>query len=179
MIVNSNEEEKSFKALYNKYYKPIYNYIFHQLLNKESTEDITSITFLNALNFIKKKNPRIDNFHAWIYKIATNEILIYRKKNKNSYDLSIDIYNEQILEFIDNNYSKKSDDFVDFIVLYKELDKLNEKERTLITLYFFEKLTYPQISEILKISENTLRPKMSRLLKKLHGNLKIKFDDLR
>jgi len=172
MIVNSNEDEKSFKGLYNKYYKPIYNYIFHRVLNKENAEDITSNTFFNALNFIKKKNPRIEDFHAWIYKIATNEILIFKKNHKNN--LSIDDCNEQILEFIDNKGEKKKESFFDFIILQKEIEKMKETEKNLVALYFFEKKSYLEISEITGINENTLRPMMSRLLKKLYAKFKDK-----
>ena len=176
MYVDSDEDEKSFEGLCNKYYEPIYNYIFHRIIDKENTDDLTSSTFLKAMKFIIRKIPKIENFHAWIYKIATNEILMFKRGDKKrSKNISIEEYNIQISNFTDDT-SENIDKNNEYAVLYKEMECLNEKEKTLIILHFFEKKTYHDISKILNIKENTLRPMMTRTLRKLKKNCLNKYE---
>ena len=102
--IDSNEDEKSFIKLYDKYYKKIFNYIFRSILHKETSEDLTSNTFLKALNFIKKKNPTIKNFSAWIYKIATNEILMHHRYKGGKNNVSLDDEKNQLQNILNNNH---------------------------------------------------------------------------
>jgi RNA polymerase sigma-70 factor, ECF subfamily len=170
--VNFNEKEKSFTELYLKYYDPIYNYIFRNVFNKEIAEDIISNTFFNALNYIKKKNPKIDNFNAWIYRIATNEILQYKKRLKKKNTLTLEEERIELQKFPESDILNNLESYNDFIILHDELKNLKPVEKALITLHFFENKNYSEISEVLNIRENTLRPMMSRTLKKLQKKLK-------
>jgi RNA polymerase sigma-70 factor, ECF subfamily len=176
LIVNSNESEKSFTGLYNKYYDKIYNYIFRQIFNRENSEDLTSNTFLNAMDHIKKKNPRIENFNAWIYKIATNEIISFKRKDKSKKQLSIDECNMNLADFIEESPAENINEFQDFVILRKEMEKMSQVEKSLLTLHYFEKKTYPEISQIINIKENTLRPMMTRTLRKLYKKLTPKME---
>ena len=118
MYVDSDEDEKSFEGLCNKYYEPIYNYIFHRIIDKENADDLTSSTFLKAMKFIIRKNPKIENFHAWIYKIATNEILMFKRGDKKrSKNILIEEYNIQISNFTDDT-SENIDKNNEYAVLY-------------------------------------------------------------
>ena len=127
--VDCDEENSSFEELYNKYYLPIYNYIFHQTSNKETTEDLTSITFLKALRFINDKNPKIDNFHAWIYKIATNEILIYKNNNKRVSNAPVEDSIERLQEFLSDPNDKSIEKYGNYVILNDEIQKMNDNKR--------------------------------------------------
>jgi len=172
--VNCDENENSFEDLYSKYYDLIYNYIFHSILNKEITEDLTSSTFYKALDNLTKKNPRINNFHAWIFKIATNEIIKYKSNSKLKENISLDDNINQLEKFLDDKNKNIPEYYDDFIILQSELDKISQTEQKLIILHYFEKKTYSEIAQILNIKENTLRPMMSRTLKKLYNKMKNK-----
>jgi len=165
MYVNSNEEEKDFLNLYKKYYSKIYNYIIRKLFNKEVAEDLTSSTFLKALDNINKYNPEIRNFNAWIYKIATNEVILYHKYIGNKKNISIED-NENILSDLLQN-DNKTDKYLDFITVKEAMENLKPLEKNVIELYYFENLGYSEISEILNIKENSLRSIVHRTLKKL------------
>ena len=165
MYINSNEEEKDFIELYKKYYPKIYNYTVRRLFNKEQAEDITSTTFLKAFDYINKKNPEIKNFNAWIYKIATNEILLYHRNKGNKNHLSIDENDNNFKNLLENG--NKLDKYLDFILVKKAMENLKPIERNVLELYYFENLDYSEISEILKIKEVSLRSIIHRTLKKL------------
>jgi len=173
IYVNSNENEKSFKELYGKYYKKIYNYVFHTFLNKEISEDVTANVFFKALRYIKINNPRIDNFNAWIFRIASNEIINFKNRKLMKYKTeSYDDNLTELVDFLNNDIADIKDKYNDFMIVRDALNKLKPFEKTIISLRFFENKSHSEISKILNIKENTLRPTLSRILVKLKKILK-------
>ncbi|HEQ72575.1 MAG TPA: RNA polymerase subunit sigma-70, partial [Spirochaetia bacterium] len=69
----SNEHE--FMLLYDEYVGKIYNFILRSVLHRETAEDLTATVMTNALSSIKRRRILIQNFSAWLYKIATNELI--------------------------------------------------------------------------------------------------------
>jgi RNA polymerase sigma-70 factor (ECF subfamily) len=169
MYINSNENDKSFVLLYRKYYPKIFNFFMRRLYNREQSEDFTSNTFLKIIHSIhKNKNKEIKNFNAWIFKIAKNEIISHlrdinrKKRDIIEEDLSIIINSLNI-----NDSGNINGNFVDYIALKQAMEHLKPVENEIIDLYFFAKLNYTEISEILDIKESTLRSMIHRSLKKL------------
>jgi RNA polymerase sigma-70 factor, ECF subfamily len=169
MNVNCNENEKDFIELYKKYFPKIYNYIYRKFFNKEIAEDLTSNTFFKALDFIKKNNPEIKNFNAWLYKIATNEINMHLRYMKDKKNLSIDDNESSLIISSENSNEGALNKFIDFMALKNALVKLNVKEQNIIEMHFFENLDYREISEILDIRESSLRSIIHRALKKIEN----------
>lgn len=163
-VVTVNEH-KSFMDFYDKYYKRIYNYIYRTFLNKEITEDLTSATFLNALNFMVKKNAEIEYAYTWLYKIATNEILTYYRKNKKVDFSHHDDVIKELEKSVDN--TENLDTYMDFILIKEKMQELKENERVIINMHFFENRSYQEMADILDMKETTLRSKVHRILKKL------------
>ena len=177
LYVNSNENEKTFIKLYEKYYDKIYNYIHKHVFNKEVAEDLTSNTFLNAYNYIKKKDPEIQNFSAWLYKIATNEYLLYhREYTKRKKNISYD-ENEVILEA--EKQKALTDDFSEELIkkeiIRKAFSKLKESEKVILQMHFFDKLKYSEISKALNMNENSVRSKMHRAIGKIRRCMENKY----
>ena len=173
MFVNSNEEDKDFILLYRKYYPKIFNFFMRRFLNRELAEDFTSNTFFKAVRSLNKNSTEIKNFNAWIYKIATNEALSHLRyiKRKKRDGIEEDL-NSIINIFNQNSNDDKNGSFIDFIALNKAMDHLKPQEKEIIDLYYFAKLDYSDISEILDMKETTLRSLLHRTLKKLEKLMK-------
>lgn len=58
-------------------------------------------------------------------------------------------------------------------MLAKSLDYLQERERLILTLYYYEELTLKEISEIIGVSESRVSQIHSRCIEKLKNNLKL------
>lgn len=170
IYINSDEKESKFEELYKKYYKKIYNYIMRNTLNKEAAEDITANTFFKVVKYINKNaDSKIDNFSAWIYKIASNELIKYLHKHRLSkVELNL-ANNDDINDIIENSGEKENfmEKFTEFFTIKQAMLGLKPDEKLIIDMYYFEHKKYSEISEILNIKENTLRPMMSRAVKKL------------
>jgi len=75
-------EFESFDALYEAYIEKIYGFIYRRVFHKETAEDLTSETFMKALERIKSFNPEKGSFGVWIYRIARNTIIDYSRTKK-------------------------------------------------------------------------------------------------
>ena len=60
--------------------------------------------------------------------------------------------------------------------LYKAIMKLKTEHQTIITLRFFENLSYEKIAQILNINESTLRVMVHRILNDLRNEMKNVFE---
>jgi RNA polymerase sigma factor for flagellar operon FliA len=57
-------------------------------------------------------------------------------------------------------------------VIKKSIDELNDKEKTVITLYYYEELNLKEIGKILEVSESRVSQIHSQCLFKLRNKLK-------
>jgi RNA polymerase sigma-70 factor (ECF subfamily) len=178
LVKRSQEKDKdAFSRLFDFYYDKIINYVFRRTLDVEYSKDITSNVFLKALdniNSFKWKNG-IDSFNAWIFKIATNEINQYFRK-QNRYKLIIDdpeirfnLKSEDNLAF---EIEKKVDNDKYLIILSKAIKELKPIYQDILHLRYFEEMPYNEISEILNKNESTVRVYAKRAIEELERVLK-------
>ena len=128
----------------------------------DAVQDIFIKAYKNIQSFdIKRK------FSTWLYRIAHNEFVNMLKKNKRSPLLSFDF--DVFLPFlvskedINGEIEKKEmKNLVD-----KCLDKLEEKYREPIALYYFEGMSYKEISNVMKIPVSTVGVRVRRAKEKM------------
>jgi len=81
-------DQKAFKEIYQIFSDKIYRFVFFRLPDENDAKDLLQDTFLNLWNYlITKKNKKIDNLQAFIYKIAKNLIAGYYQQRKQKIDL--------------------------------------------------------------------------------------------
>jgi RNA polymerase sigma-70 factor (ECF subfamily) len=171
VIVDCDEQDKDFISLYNAYYNKIYCHIQRSVLDRELAEDLVSNTFMKALANIQKKNPKIENFSAWIYKIATNELLMHLRKNKRRTVYTLDDDKNSKDNIVDDTSSSRVETYVDFLTVKNAMKRLSPDEQVVLELHFFEHKTYPEIAEICSLKESSVRSRLHRGLKKLKHHM--------
>jgi RNA polymerase sigma-70 factor, ECF subfamily len=62
---------EAFDELYQKYKRPILNYIYRFIGNRHSAEELTQETFVRVYMNIRNYQPRA-KFSSWVYRIAGN-----------------------------------------------------------------------------------------------------------
>ncbi len=164
LIQKAQANRQFFKPLYEKYHEGIFLYIFKRLADESLSADITSQVFLKAMQKLDKYTFKGVPFSAWLYRIASNEVVQhYRDVKKNRVVCINDGQLENIAEEL--NYSddkaKLQDKMVDC------LNYLKEDELQLIELRFFEQLPFKQIAEITGLSESNAKVKTYRITNKL------------
>lgn len=169
LIEKAKKDIKDFKLLYEKYVKILYRYCYYRLgKNKDLTEDITSETFVKAIENFGKFTYQNKLFITWLYTIAHNLIVnYYRDKKERNVSLS---------KFGD--YEEKDDEDI-LIKLSQEefekgvgkvLRKLSDDINNIFTLRHAEDLSFAQIAKLLGKSEGAVKMRYYRglgLLKNL------------
>lgn len=155
-------DKDAFGEIYKLYYKKIYRYCSFNVKENALAEDICQDTFVKAWK--KIQSFTLDegwSIQAFLFTIARNLIIDNSRKKKN---YSIDEYenlqtNENFIEDID-----RKDDIKRVKVA---LSKLDETERQIIILRYFEEMESKEVAEIVGISDGALRVRSHRVMQKL------------
>lgn len=118
-------------------------------------EDVLQEVTLKAwlqINKLKKD----EYFKTWLIRILINECNGILRKRKSV----ITLEEIQFTEYSESNLNEKID-------LWKALNSISYDLRTVVVLFYYEDLPYKDIAEILKISEGTVKSRLSRAKSKL------------
>jgi len=134
--------------------------------NREEGEEIAQDAFLKAfrsLNDFRHKS----SFATWLYRIVYNTSISYLRTRKREV-LSLEDFPADANDFIGTGESEESAEreYREALVNFA-LQKLNESDRALITLYYYEELNLAEISEITGISRDNVKIRLFRARKKM------------
>ena len=148
------DNDKGFKCLIERFQEPLYWHIRRMLTCHEDAEDVLQETFLRAYRHLDsfKGDSKLS---TWLYKIATNEVLRFIEKHKQTMVALDDLERQYAYEVQD---SGSDDDTAEQLVwLQKAIRHLPEKQRLVFNLRYYDELEYAEISEILNTQVETLK----------------------
>lgn len=161
--------KETFGLLVKKYQTSILSFTWSILKDKEKARDVTQESFIQAYRNLDKIDPS-KSFKNWLFTIASNKSLDHLRKDKSilrtvqnftGYKKHFSYQNDMDQSVID--YGGK---------LNNLLDKLNERERIFLHLKIQEGYTSPEIAEIFKCAESTVRVYLMNARKKLQKYFK-------
>ena len=134
-----------------------------RITSDDEIDDIIQDTMIQTFKNIKKlKDP--SKFKSWIISILINNCNhYYMKKNRRKIVSIEDNLNDCENKLYENNI----DDIESDMNFYQLLSNLNYEERIIIILYYSEQFTFKEISQILKISDNTVKSRLYRAKNKI------------
>lgn len=156
-------------AIYKKYCKCVYNFLYKLTNDIELSEELTQETFYTAIKKINKLNKK-ESIRTWLYQIAKNKWKDYLRKNKKA---NIDL-EENTVENLVANYDIEEDMIAkdNIIEFYKKIHMLDIDTREIIYLKIIRNFTFKEISQILGKNEEWARTKFYRGKLKLKESLK-------
>src|SRR3990167_9080218 len=93
-----DRDPDAFGELYDRYAPKIYRYVYYKVATITEAEDLTAEVFLKTWEYVQRhaENPekRIENFRAFIYRLARNAVVDYYRHQREASILS----NEAMLE---------------------------------------------------------------------------------
>lgn len=163
-----NGEEQAFTELILNYKQDLYKIAFTRLKTQYDIDEAIQETMISAFNSIKTLKDT-EKFKKWIIKILINKCNeVYRKRILRLVPFDdIDKY-----KIIDNVNSELEAE-IDFYSIINSLDK---HERIIMLLYYNEKYTTKEISEILNKNENSVKTIIRRAKLKLRDKYQGKLD---
>ena len=137
-----------------------------RLRNDEDVYDVIQETMIIAFNSIRKlKNT--DSFKPWIIKILVNTSnYSYKKANKAN---CISLEQIEAYRYLNDSNYDKVETILDFNFI---LNNFKYEDRMIIILYYVEKFTDKEIGKILKLKENTVKTKRTRIKEKIKDIIK-------
>lgn len=174
LIQLCRKEPSQFGILFDAYYTTIFQYILRRTADSALAQDIAAETFYKAYQNIHRYKWRGISISNWFYKIATNELRgYYRKQTYAPRSLEHMLESEGFEPMSDQNVHDEMvamQDEIDRQTQYLHaqtvLQKLPLKYQEVLTLRFVEKKKISEIAIILNKREGTIKSLLSRGLGK-------------
>lgn len=168
LVKAAQKDPRHFEPLYTRYYKQIASFIYHRLENKEEAFELTSQVFYKALENLSKYKALGVPFSAWLFRIASNELNLFFRKNKGARFVDVDATGaNELIHSIEEVKSSVGDE-----QLFEALQTLDQEDLELIDMRFFEKRSFKEICDINGMKESACKMKLYRILEKLKTQLK-------
>jgi len=151
----------AFEKLFKKYNQKLYNFCFRMLRSRQEAESIVQNTFLKIWENRQSLDETL-SFNSYLFKIARNRVF-----NELRSMLNQRYYREYLAEYIETfeNTTEKELNYSELDQLLKSLiAQLPERRKQIFLLSREEGLTYREIAEKLKISENTVDTQIRKAL---------------
>lgn len=155
-------QTEDFAKLYELYSQKIYSFVFYKIMDKDTAEDLTSETFMKALNKIKTYDSSKSAFNTWLFNIARNTVIDHFRVYKNHEDLN-DVWELASLDDVESSLDLS----LNYEHLHENLKNLSVKNREILMMRFWQDLSYREIAEILGKSEGSVKMQASRTIKTL------------
>lgn len=151
-----------FSILYYQYVRKIYKFIYYKVQHRETAEDLTSQTFMKALEKINSFSNEKSSFSTWVYTIARNNVIDYYRTKKNNFDIN------DVWDLWDNTDIERDTDLkykLEKVVVY--LKELKPEQREIVMFRVWGDMSYKEISEIMGKSEGSCKMIFFRTVKEL------------
>ena len=166
-------DDNAFSVLVEKYKKQVHALAWRKIGDFHIAEEITQDTFLKAYKRLATlKEPQ--RFVSWLYVIAANRCSSWLRKKRlwtqpieeleetENTQHQTSTYSGYIAEENERTTAEAQRD-----VVKKLLTKLQESERTVITLHYFAEMSCTEISAFLGVSANTIKSRLRRAQQRL------------
>ena len=167
--MRGNNNTQLFNAIYKKYAKTIFRFIYLRVSNREIAQDITAETFVHVWKIIIKKIV-IQNQKALLYVIARGKVVDYYRRKKNKSTIPIE-GTENETHYSDSDLIESLSKKEELAIIYSKLRKLRHEYQEIIFLHYVEDLTISEIAAIIGKKENAVRVLLHRALASLRKKL--------
>ncbi len=152
-----------FRPLYERYYDPIFRFIFKRTGEEALCADICSQVFLKALQKLSTYTYKGVPFSAWLYRIASNEVAQhYRNSGKRRV---VSIEENQLGEMMEEVDVRVDENQLQLML--EVLDDMPLESMQLIEMRYFEQRPFKEIAQILNITESNAKVKTYRILERM------------
>ena len=163
-------DDTAFSALVKKYQRSVHALAWRKIGDFHIAEEITQDTFLKAYQRLSTlKEPQ--SFASWLYVITANHCKAWLRKKRTRTQSLENTSNTQLEKRAYSGYiieeNKRMAVETQREVVKKLLAKLQDSDRTIITLYYLGGMTYDEISRFLGVSEATIRNRLYRARRRL------------
>tara|TARA_B100001971_G_scaffold91031_1_gene83978 strand:- start:47327 stop:47884 length:558 start_codon:yes stop_codon:yes gene_type:complete len=167
-LIKENNKE-AFKELFSRYESILLNYLSRFFYQSEIRDEIfqeTILTMISKIHFYEARNDLQNSFKSWLFRIATNKAIDFKRKNKpkeimltENFEISLEN------QFINAEEIK---------LLREAISQLPKMQSIILTLRVIDNMSLKEISVICSINVNAVK----QALYKARKNLMLNFIDI-
>jgi RNA polymerase sigma-70 factor (ECF subfamily) len=162
--VSETRDEIAFSEIFDFIAPKINAYFIKNNLSIEQSEELTQEVLSTIWVKAELFNPEKSKFITWSFTIARNKKIDFYRKNKKN-----DVNEEDIRDFLYEN--NKQDDFETESIINKITQELDQNQKKLIKMSFFEQKSHKNISEELEIPIGTVKSRIRASLNKMQKHI--------
>lgn len=147
-------KDAAFSELLDVYQERLYWHIRKIVTTHENADDVLQNTFIRVYKSIVNFEEK-SSLHTWMYRIAYNESIRFLEKNNKINYANIDEVSASNLEVLFEDEYFNGDEIQE--KLHKIINSFTDKQKRVFQMKYFDDMSFRQISEILEISESTLK----------------------
>lgn len=152
-MVRLTEEE--FKEKYNLYSQELMNISYGYTRNREDSLDVIQNVFYKYFSH-NKSFPNLNEEKYWLIRVTINECKdLLKRKFKTT------VLDEKTIDYL--SQKKESNIFNSKLIeLSEKVNKLPQKYKVIIILFYYDSLSIKEIVEILNVSESAVKKRLER-----------------
>lgn len=167
----------AFDVLVERYHGKIYGLTYNMTSNREDAEDLTQEVFVKAFQALPRFRGK-SSFYTWLYRIAVNKTINYRKKRNRTRALSLDQFDQEIkTDEVYHDLTSKGSPLrnLSLTELQKKMNEallsLSEKHRTVVVLHDMQGIPHEEIAKMVGASVGTIRSRLFYARRQMQAEL--------
>ncbi len=155
-----------FGLLYDAYAKRIWNYLFYRVRDRDTAEDLMSVTFFKAIEKFATFDESKGTFSAWIYRIARNTLLDHVRAAKHMEPLE---YLDEVVGPTDVMADAMDRESAESVK--KAFAALDADQREIIALRVESGMSFAEIATVVGKSEAASKMAFYRAIERLKAGM--------
>lgn len=170
-------DQHAYASLMERYRDTVFYMLLKMVKNRSDAEDLTIEAFGKAFKKLHQYTPDFA-FSTWLFKIASNNCIDFLRKRRTStisIDGQLDEYGETIPFTIKTDLPDPEEDLIrqqKSKHLHDVVSKLKPRYKELVTLRYFDELSYEEIAERMNLPIGTVKAQLFRARELLCNVLK-------
>jgi len=172
LVARAKSNPDAFGALYERYAKKIYSYLYYRTGNSHDAEDLTARVFHRALVNLNGYTSRGLPFSAWLYRIAHNLVANWHRDRGRRQTLPLHEAVRQDWQALRAEAPEaQAETNEDQARLLAAIRRLPAERQQLIILKFVEQLSNAEIGQVMNRTEGAVKSLYHRTLLALRDDL--------
>lgn len=154
-------------AIYDEYRLPIYRYIYRQVSDVDTAQDLSSDVFHRLLQAVQRGNGPRQDTKAWLYRTAHNIVVDHYRRRQHRQHLPL--FEEIVDDDVD--LAATAEQHMNTENVLEALNQLTPDQRQVIALKFLSGLSNSEVAEVMEKPIGAVKSLQYRALAALQRQL--------
>jgi RNA polymerase sigma-70 factor (ECF subfamily) len=162
------KRQEAFRQIMIKYQQRIYFHVRRMVIHHADADDVTQNTFIKVYQALPHFRGEATLF-TWIYRIATNEALLFLKARQRRNHLSLEDHEFTLPGHADADPLLSGEKM--HRKLLQAIDSLPDRQKMVFQMKYFDNMKYEEIASILGLSVGALKASFFHAVNKIEKYL--------